>query len=437
MVVSADAITVELNGQAMLFEHNPLLKDGTTLIPLRSLLESLSANVKWEESTRTITVSRWNRTVRLGLEQELAYVQDKGQLPRQIKLSVPPQLIGEVTYVPLRFLSESFGAAVAWDVREQKVVVRTKSPIDAKAWEYRIIAGVTDQTAEAFGGLAEVKQKIVKQMDAVNQRYREKGFEGSPHFKIQSEDIYHFQGDGRKEALNKRHPQHEFIIIYDAFPDGGGGWYGGEAQSIYHAWPTGDFGSLFESAATDGLVHEFAHAIGNALDLYALNVDAGRNPISGEGYKAERSIMEYPYGETIWDNHTIATINKAGGYPVQEEERFLAEQFPDRMEIVTLDRDDRPLPHVMIRLYPVPWYSNEVLKEPIWSGWTNNEGVWQLEYNPFEPFFKGAPWGIRYANFLVEREFADGSKRYEWMPVDQVQLHRYRHPNQPYRLTVR
>ena len=79
LALATDAITVELNGQPMLLEYSPLLKDGTTLIPLRLLIESLGAEVKWEESKRTITASRWQRTVRLELEQEQAYVLDKDQ----------------------------------------------------------------------------------------------------------------------------------------------------------------------------------------------------------------------------------------------------------------------------------------------------------------------------------------------------------------------
>ncbi|WP_308637113.1 copper amine oxidase N-terminal domain-containing protein [Paenibacillus silvisoli] len=434
---SAHAITVELNGQVLPVEHPPLLKSGATLIPLRNLLESLNIDVQWEPAKGTVTLHRWNRTVRLGIGQNSASLQDRGQTLRHIQLSAPAQLVGNVTYVPLRFLSESFGAEVAWNGQEQKIRVRTKSPVDSKAWEYRIAASVTKRTSEEFGGLAEVKQKIVKQFEAVNQKFRVEAFEGTPRFTIHPEDIYLVEGDGRQEALTKDHPKHEFMVIYDAFPDGGGGWYGGEVQSIYHAWPTGDFGSLFDSAATDGLVHEFAHAIGNALDLYALNVEAERNPISGKGYKPERSIMAYPYGETVWDDHTTAAINKAGGYPVLEDDRFTAEQFPDRMEIAALDRDGRPLSEAKVRLYPVAWYSGEVQKTPIRSGQTNGEGVWQLETNPFEPFYNDSPWAIRYANFLVEAELADGSKGYEWMPINQVQLHRYRFPNEPYRLEVR
>lgn len=429
-------ITVEFNHEPVHFEHPPLLKDGTTLVPLRLLFELLGADVKWEPSTRSITASRWQRTIQLGLERGEAYVRDREQTQRKIQLSVAPQLIGDVTYVPLRFVSESFGAAVAWNGEERKVSIRTKSPPDAEAWKYRIIAGVTEKTVQAFGGMDEVKQKIVKQIDALNERYHHPALAGKPQFTINPDHIYRFEEDGRKEGLNKIHPKHEYLVIYDAFPDGGGGWYGGDAQAIYHAWPTAGFGSLFESAATDGLIHEFAHAIGNALDLYALEVNKERNPVSGEEYSAARSIMEYPYGETVWDDHTIASVNKAGGYPIQEGDRFTAEQFPDHMEIVMLDEAENPLRDVTIRLYPVSWYGNAVSPYPIQSGKTDESGVWRLKDNPFEPFYPGAPWSIRFANFLVEAEFANGSKRYEWMPVDQVQLHRYRYPNKPYRLKM-
>jgi len=437
LALAYDNISVELNGQSLISEHLPILKDGITLVPLRVIFESLGVEVKWEESTKTITASRWQRNILMAIGQEQAYMQDKDQPQRQIKLNIPPQIINNVTYVPLRFVSESFGGKVEWNAQQRKVIIRTQSPPDANPWEYRILAGVTEKTVEAFGGMDAVNEMIVKQIEAVNRGFQNNAFIEIPRFTIRHEDIYQFEGDGRTESLNKFHSKHEYLLIYDAFPEGGGGWYGGEYQAIYHAWPTGVFGTLFESNATDGLVHEFAHAIGNALDLYAISVDAERNLISGTEYKVAQSIMDYPYGETVWDDHTIASINKAGGYPIQDEERYTAEQFPEIIEVLTLDRVGRPTPNVKIRLYPVHWFGNEVVSEPISMAHSGVNGVWKLEKNPFEPFSIGKPWSIGYANFLVEVEYPNGNKHYNWMPVDQVQLHRYRQPDQSYRLTFR
>ncbi|MGQ7890604.1 stalk domain-containing protein [Paenibacillus sp. WC2504] len=40
-------------------------------------------------------------------------------------LDVAPYLIGEVTYVPVRFVSEALGAQVIWDEMSQSVSITT------------------------------------------------------------------------------------------------------------------------------------------------------------------------------------------------------------------------------------------------------------------------------------------------------------------------
>jgi len=332
-------------------------------------------------------------------------------------------IVDGAVYVPLRFVGESFGADVTWAPAEREVVIETRTPVDSQPWRYRVLVGVTDRTVKSFGGLEAVRLRIAEQFDRINATFEESPFAGKPVFEINPDEIYTVPGDGRNEALARKHPDHELLMVYDAYPSGGGGWYGGPYQAVHHAWPTGDWGNLFDRDATRGIVHELTHAIGHALDLYALHVDAERNPVNRTAYRTPPSVMSDPYTAANWDDHAIESVNRAGGYVIEEEnDSWPATQFPETMTVSVRKSDGSGVGNAAIRLYPVKWYSYEVLREPALSGTTDADGAWTLPENPFRPFREQMPWGMEFANFLVEAELPDGRKLYDWMPVDRVQL---------------
>ncbi len=93
---------------------------GRTMVPLRAIFESLTAEVKWEQKTQTITAIKGSTTVILRINDVNATVNNKA-----FTLDVPPMLIDESTFVPVRFVSESLGAEVLFDAARQVVNVKT------------------------------------------------------------------------------------------------------------------------------------------------------------------------------------------------------------------------------------------------------------------------------------------------------------------------
>jgi len=59
---SAD-IKVLVNGTAVSFDQPPIIQNGRTLVPLRAIFEALGATVDYEQSTQTLTAVRENVTV--------------------------------------------------------------------------------------------------------------------------------------------------------------------------------------------------------------------------------------------------------------------------------------------------------------------------------------------------------------------------------------
>ncbi|MGC9172522.1 copper amine oxidase N-terminal domain-containing protein [Caldisericum sp.] len=79
-------------------------------MPLRFILTSFKANLEWDGIFQIITLTLGNNRMRLQIGNLRADV--NGNLKM---LPTAPVLVKGVTFVPLRFISENFGADVKWD----------------------------------------------------------------------------------------------------------------------------------------------------------------------------------------------------------------------------------------------------------------------------------------------------------------------------------
>ncbi|TWI57986.1 stalk domain-containing protein [Halalkalibacter nanhaiisediminis] len=107
-----------VNGEHPTFDVPPMVKEGRTLIPFRTISEALQANVSWVAEDRAVVVEKDGVEVKLVIGVKQAFV--NGQ---QVSLDVPAEIIDGRTVVPLRFLSEAFGANVQWEAETRSVVI--------------------------------------------------------------------------------------------------------------------------------------------------------------------------------------------------------------------------------------------------------------------------------------------------------------------------
>ncbi len=119
-VFADQEIAVYVDGSKIEYPSEPVIQNGTTLVPLRQTFEALSADVDWNANTKTVTSTRDNTTVVLQIGNDTAY---KNGTP--IDLEVAPQIINGNTYVPLRFVAESFGADVQWNSADKVVYINS------------------------------------------------------------------------------------------------------------------------------------------------------------------------------------------------------------------------------------------------------------------------------------------------------------------------
>ncbi len=107
---SIEAPIVVYNNKILGFENVPVIENGNTLVPIRFLFEQMGADVDWEQSTQTATISQNNTTISFDINNPVARVNGKNAT-----MNIPAQLINGKTMVPVRFLSEELGYTVNWD----------------------------------------------------------------------------------------------------------------------------------------------------------------------------------------------------------------------------------------------------------------------------------------------------------------------------------
>ena len=100
--LSIDNTSVNVNGAPQIIDTAPMIIDDRTMVPLRFIGEALGAEVQWIEQARTVNIKKDGQTLTLVV----------GQLAPG--LDVPATIKNSRTLVPLRYISESFGANVLW-----------------------------------------------------------------------------------------------------------------------------------------------------------------------------------------------------------------------------------------------------------------------------------------------------------------------------------
>ncbi|MFZ5596714.1 MAG: stalk domain-containing protein [Bacillota bacterium] len=109
---SPDDITVFINGDVVFFpDQLPYLNDdGRVMVPVRFVAEELGANVGWNGVTRIVSITKGDTSISLTIGRREASVNG-----RVIALDTEAVLKNDRTMVPVRFVSEAFGADVVWE----------------------------------------------------------------------------------------------------------------------------------------------------------------------------------------------------------------------------------------------------------------------------------------------------------------------------------
>lgn len=115
-----DHDTVTINGETSVIEA-PYLSEGSTLVPLRVITTAFGAALQWDGKTQTIVLESGDKTIKLVIDKLEAEVNGSKEM-----LPAAPALKNDTTMVPIRFISETFGAHVGFDPATYVITITGK-----------------------------------------------------------------------------------------------------------------------------------------------------------------------------------------------------------------------------------------------------------------------------------------------------------------------
>ena len=111
MQVGSYLITDNAQATQVVMDVVPVIVDDRTLVPLRFIAYALGANVHWNGGTSEVTLDLDDMVLTFAI----------GALV--LGMDVPAQIINDRTVVPVRFISEFFGATVNWNEETQVIEI--------------------------------------------------------------------------------------------------------------------------------------------------------------------------------------------------------------------------------------------------------------------------------------------------------------------------
>jgi hypothetical protein len=102
----------------------PLIVNGSTLVPIRTIVENMGGTLAWDAGARQVTVTANNKVIRLTLDNKTADLRSQSDFIWSSKtLTVAPRSVNQRTMVPLRFVTEELGATVDWNATYKTITI--------------------------------------------------------------------------------------------------------------------------------------------------------------------------------------------------------------------------------------------------------------------------------------------------------------------------
>ena len=161
--VQASDITVKVNGEEIHPEMAPIIVEERTLVPLRAVSEALGCDVSWDADTKGITLCDGSNLYFTWIDKDHAFKTSATALEDTTVMDVPPTIMNDYTMVPLRAISEMFGATVNWDGGTSTVTIdyTKKNVEEGLAKKFETYEKVLNQKYDAYKGYADGTGNVV------------------------------------------------------------------------------------------------------------------------------------------------------------------------------------------------------------------------------------------------------------------------------------
>ena len=201
-------ISVTLNGEKIIFDVEPALIKGRTMVPIRAIFEAMGATVVWDNNTQSAICTKGDTVVKMTIDSPTIYINNA-----ESQMDTSPVIINGRTLAPARFVAEAFGYNVEWDDKNSIAKI-TSDNANAKKEEVSVtddfVVDILDKSVGSFyipyqSGLPEITLKY--------------GAEFQPYY--ESEIVYIKLESNSYMVVNKSYSEYSgdaydtFANIYD------------------------------------------------------------------------------------------------------------------------------------------------------------------------------------------------------------------------------
>ncbi|MGG1554521.1 stalk domain-containing protein [Paenibacillus ferrarius] len=123
----ATSPSVFLDGHLLRFETPPIIENGYSLVPLRTIFEAEGAKVIWDANTGTVTASKNDIVLTYRVGDQIAYKNKE-----LIEMPIAGKIIDGTTMIPLRIISETLGNLVQWHDYSRSITISTANEYETK-----------------------------------------------------------------------------------------------------------------------------------------------------------------------------------------------------------------------------------------------------------------------------------------------------------------
>ncbi len=141
----------------------PILVNDRTMLPLREIATQLGVSnddqhIKWDAVKKTVYLSKDNSVINLEINRKTATVNGK-----VVELDVAPLIYANRTYIPVRFVSQSFGKKVVWDDSSKSVLICNEE-------DYNKIKEILDKSNAAMKAAKKYKMEYAMNMNTTDDK---------------------------------------------------------------------------------------------------------------------------------------------------------------------------------------------------------------------------------------------------------------------------
>ena len=112
IILQIGSTAVIVDDQAIINDVAPVIRNDRTLVPIRVITEALGGQVAWNEAAKEVTLTVNGKEIKMTIGKALE------------KYGVAPVIIGDRTFVPVRFVADELGAVTTWDDATKTVTIQ-------------------------------------------------------------------------------------------------------------------------------------------------------------------------------------------------------------------------------------------------------------------------------------------------------------------------